>query len=141
MKKIYISLLLIIGITSEAQVIFDYDEAGNQIYRGPTPPSGRMASNINSNLAEQIGNKIHVAPIPVKTALNIIMEKGVTDHIIKIELLPYNSFQIIESVDFLQSKKKNSYIFDMEKYPYGVYYLKFYLSDGSVYTKTITKTN
>ena len=142
MKQLYISLFILVGMTSKAQVIFTYDDSGNQIYRGTASGTGRMASSTESTsiptLADQIANKIQTAPVPVKTVLNVIWEQNIKDYILKIDLLAYNSFQIMETVDD-KSKMGNSYVFDMSKYPYGVYYLKFYLSDGNIYTRTITK--
>ncbi len=142
MKQLYISLFILVGMTSKAQVIFIYDDSGNQIYRGTASGTGRMASSTESTsiptLADQIANKIQTAPVPVKTVLNVIWEQNIKDYILKIDLLAYNSFQIMETVD-VKSKMGNSYVFDMSKYPYGVYYLKFYLSDGNIYTRTITK--
>lgn len=143
-KPISLSLFLVILVVGNAksQVIFNYDDAGNQIYRGTASGTGRMASSTESTstptLADQVANKIQAAPVPVKTSLNVIWEKDIKDYIVKIDLLAYNSFQIMETVD-VKSKMGNSYTFDMNKYSYGVYYLKFYLSDGSVYTRTITK--
>ena len=142
MKKLYslFGILVIFSSNlSKAQVIFNYDDAGNQIYRGTG--TGRMANTTESStitLADQIANKIQAAPVPVKIVLNVIWEHDIKDYIVKIELLAYNSFQIMETVD-VKSKMGNSYVFDMSKYPYGVYYLKFYLSDGNIYTRTITK--
>ena len=142
MKQLYISLFILVGMTSKAQVIFTYDDSCNQIYRGTASGTGRMASSTESTsiptLADQIANKIQTAPVPVKTVLNVIWEQNIKDYILKIDLLAYNSFQIMETVD-VKSKMGNSYVFDMSKYPYGVYYLKFYLSDGNIYTRTITK--
>ena len=142
MKLLYISLFILVGMTSKAQVIFTYDDSGNQIYRGTASGTGRMASSTESTsiptLADQIANKIQTAPVPVKTVLNVIWEQNIKDYILKIDLLAYNSFQIMETVD-VKSKMGNSYVFDMSKYQYGVYYLKFYLSDGNIYTRTITK--
>lgn len=145
MKKLYslFGILVIFSSNlSKAQVIFNYDDAGNQIYRGTASGTGRMASSAESTstptLADQIANKIQAAPVPVKTSLNVIWEQDIKDYILKIDLLAYNSFQIMETVD-VKSKMGNSYVFDMSKYPYGVYYLKFYLSDGNIYTRTITK--
>ena len=142
MKQLYISLFILVGMTSKAQVIFTYDDSGNQIYRGTASGTGRMASSTESTsiptLADQIANKIQTAPVPVKTVLNVIWEQDIKDYILKIDLLAYNSFQIMETVN-VKSKMGNSYVFDMSKYPYGVYYLKFYLSDGNIYTRTITK--
>ena len=63
---------------------------------------------------------------------------SIKDYIAKIDLLPYNSFNIVASVN-VKSLTDNSYVFRMGSFPYGVYYIKFYLTDGSVYTRTITK--
>ena len=142
MKKNYTLLVfpILLGSTSlKSQVIFNYDDAGNQIYRGiEATKIARITESSIPHLSNQIANKIQVAPVPVKTVLNVMWEQDITDYIVKIDLLAYNSFQIMEIVD-LKSKMVNSYTFDMSKYPYGVYFLKFYLSDGRVYTRTITK--
>lgn len=143
-KSILFSFFLVFLFTGyfRSQVIFNYDDAGNQIYRGTASGTGRMVSNAESTstptLADQVANKIQAAPVPVKTSLNVIWEKDIKDYIVKIDLLAYNSFQIMESID-IRSQKGNSYVFNMSNYPYGVYYLRFYLSDGSVYNRTITK--
>lgn len=145
MKKLYslFGILVIFSSNqSKAQVIFNYDDAGNQIYRGTASGTGRMASSTENTstptLVDQVANKIQTAPIPVKTVLNVIWEQDIKDYIVKIDLLAYNSFQIMETVD-VKSKMGNSYVFNMNNYPYGVYYLRFYLSDGSIYNRTITK--
>ena len=145
MKKLYslFGILVIFSSNqSKAQVIFNYDDAGNQIYRGTASGTGRMPSSTENTstptLVDQVANKIQTAPIPVKTVLNVIWEQDIKDYIVKIDLLAYNSFQIMETVD-VKSKMGNSYVFNMNNYPYGVYYLRFYLSDGSIYNRTITK--
>ncbi|MBB4808276.1 hypothetical protein HNP38_003618 [Chryseobacterium defluvii] len=125
------------------RVIFEYDEAGNQIYRGPCPyckdaNESISASKSLSPLSEQVANKIQAAPVPVKTDLTVIWDLSIKDYITKIELLPYNSFNILQSVH-IKSNSNNSYVFPMSTYNYGVYYLKFYLTDGSIYTRSITK--
>ncbi|MCG2794175.1 MAG: hypothetical protein L6262_11585 [Weeksellaceae bacterium] len=123
-------------------VLFSYDTAGNQVFRGP---SGSVCtgcrdaeSNITTSLADQLENKIHAAPVPVKTDLTIMWDLSIKDYIVKIELLPYNTFSILETVN-VSSLSNNSYLFKMNRYNYGVYYIKFYLTDGSIYTRTITK--
>lgn len=145
MKKTILSSLFLVFLlngNAKAQVIFTYDDSGNQIYRGTASGTGRMASSTESTsiptLADQIANKIQTVPVPVKTVLNVIWEQDIKDYIVKIDLLAYNSFQIMETVD-VKSKMGNSYVFNMNNYPYGVYYLRFYLSDGSIYNRTITK--
>ena len=138
----YLFLVFLFAGSAKSQVIFNYDEAGNQIYRGTASGTGRMASSAeiatSPTLADQIANKIQTVPVPVKTVLNVIWEQDIKDYIIKIDLLAYNSFQIMETVD-VKSKMGNSYVFNMSNYPYGVYYLRFYLSDGSIFNRTITK--
>lgn len=123
-------------------VLFRYDNAGNQIYRGP---DGIVCVNcrpgeeiIPPSLADQIANKIQAAPVPVKTNLTVIWDLSITDFIVSIDLLPYNASNITETVN-ITSLNTNSYLFRMSHLPYGVYYLKFNLTDGSVYTRTVTK--
>ena len=124
-------------------VVFEYDDAGNQTYRGPQirrncPTCRDQIQQSSISLADQIANKIQAAPVPVKTDLTVIWDLSIKDYIVKIDLLPYNSFSIVASVN-IRSLTDNSYVFGMGGFAYGVYYLKFYLSDGSVYTRTITK--
>lgn len=148
MKKIYITTLLLplATLSVKSQVVFEYDEAGNQIYRG-LGVANKSASHYEeenpreiskTSLAETIGNKIKVAPVPVKTDLNVFWEEEIKDYIVKVDLLPYNAFKIIETVN-ISNLKTNSYVFRMNHLPYGVYYLWFYLNDGSVYSVTVTK--
>ena len=122
-------------------VLFRYDDSGNQIFRGPERIvciSCRPGEEPTSTLANQIANKIQAAPVPVKTDLNVLWDLSIKDFIVSIDLLPYNAFNITESVS-IKLLNTNSYIFRMSHLPYGVYYLKFNLSDGSVYTRTVTK--
>ena len=76
-KTILFSFFLVFLFTGyfRSQVIFNYDDAGNQIYRGTTSGTGRMVSNTESTssptLADQVANKIQAAPVPVKTSLNV----------------------------------------------------------------------
>ena len=128
--------------TDQSLVIFQYDDAGNQIYRGLgcfiCCSTCRPGQENASSLADQVANKIQAAPVPVKTDLTVIWDVSIQNFIVSIDLLPYNAFNITESVN-IKSLNTNSYIFRMSHLPYGVYYLKFNLSDGSVYTRTVTK--
>lgn len=133
-----------ISISLKCQVIFRYDESGNQIYRGIGDANKNSAvikkDDIKPtfSLADSISNKIQVAPVPVKTDLNVFWDKEIENYIIKIDLLPYNAFKIIETIN-ISRLHSNTYTFKMSHLPYGVYYLKFYLSDNSIYTVTVTK--
>ncbi len=123
-------------------VIFQYDDAGNQIYRGlnclTCCVGCRPGQDLAPPLAEQIANYIQTVPVPVKTDLTVIWDLSIRDYIVTIDLLPYNAFKITESVN-VKALSNNSYVFRMNHLPYGVYFLKFNLSDGSVYTRSVTK--
>ena len=122
-------------------MIFGYDEAGNQIFRGPEGLvciTCRPSEIQQLSLADQVANSINTAPVPVKEDLTVIWKEEIKNYIVSIDLLPYNAFRILKSVS-MESLKTNSYVFKMGHLPYGVYYLKFNLSDGSVYTRTVTK--
>lgn len=123
-------------------VVFSYDDAGNQVYRGLSCvnccSTCRPSEQTPPSLADQVANKIQAAPVPVKTDLTVVWDVSIKDFILSIDLLPYNAFNITESVN-IRSLSTNSYIFKMNHLPYGVYYLKFNLSDGSVYTRSVTK--
>lgn len=122
-------------------VLFNYDSAGNQIYRGPNElvcSTCKGDEITNLSLADQIGDKIQAAPVPVKTDLQIVWNATFNQFITQIELLPYNANIVLHRAN-ISSYSGNSYILPMSTYAYGVYYLKFYFTDGSVYTRTITK--
>ena len=149
MKKIFTLILALpTFILVKSQVIFRYDEAGNQIVRGmegvdrntnQTPNIITKDVKNTETLANQVANKIKVAPVPVKTDLNVFWEQDIKDYITKIELLPYNSVKIIESRTLTSNNFSNSCVFNMSKLTYGVYFLKFYLKDNSIYSVTVTK--
>lgn len=140
------AFFLLLGSSLFAQTaIFEYDEAGNQIFRGLCNSCTKSSSKTftlseatTQTISEKVANSIRVAPVPVKTDLTILWDASVKDYINRIELLAYNDVRILSLFD-IKSASNNSCVFQMGSYSYGVYYLKFYLSDGSIYTKTITK--
>lgn len=122
-------------------VIFAYDDSGNQIFRGPDGivcVSCRPSEQTPSSVSEIVANNIKAGPVPVKDNLTVIWDLSIQDYIVSIELLPYNAFTIYEAVN-IRSLPSNSYVFKMGHLPYGVYYLRFNLSDGGVYNRTVTK--
>jgi hypothetical protein len=125
-------------------VIFEYDEAGNQIYRGlctycvDNDINNDPANQTVLTLAEQIESKIQTVPVPVQTNLTVMWDLSIKGYIAKIEMLPYNGFNILQNVS-INSNSDNFYVFPMSSYPLGVYYLRFYLTDGSVYTRAVIK--
>ncbi|CAD7802819.1 hypothetical protein CHRY9390_00983 [Chryseobacterium aquaeductus] len=136
---------LLLGNTLSAQTaIFEYDEAGNQVLRGLC--SGCKSGSKTSipvepkaqTILEEVSKSIRVAPVPVKTNLTVLWDIKVKDYIKRIELVPYNDVRILSFFE-VKNTSNTSCIFNMESYSYGVYYLRFYLSDGSIFTKTITK--
>ncbi|KFF09732.1 hypothetical protein IW15_22565 [Chryseobacterium soli] len=146
MKSIFmIAFLISLGSNLSAQtVIFEYDEAGNQVLRGlcdackSSSKISTLAESKSQTISEGVANSIQVAPVPVKTILTILWDVKIKDYIKRIELVPYNDVRILNVFD-VKNTSNTSCVFNMESYPYGVYYLKFYLSDGTIYTKTITK--
>ena len=149
MKRKLILLFVIFCFTENyktqtiTKALFEYDEAGNQIYRGPDVSTKISKKN---DLLEKIkqetkynlfADKIKIAPVPVKTDLNVFWEKEFSGYILSIDLLPYNSFKILEHID-VKNINTNSCQFYMGNRPYGVYYLRFN-RDGAVYTVKITK--
>jgi len=140
-----IAVFLLLGSALSAQTaIFKYDEAGNQILRGlcdgckSSSKISTLSESKSKTILEEVANSIRVAPVPVKANLTVIWDLKVKEYIKRIELLPYNDVRILSFFD-MKYTSNTSCIFNMESYSYGVYYLKFYLSDGSIYTKTITK--
>ncbi len=148
MRHIYFLATLILSSIFHAQTIyFEYDSAGNQILRTDCLGCNTATANTDSIFktlaepltdAEQYGKEIKAAPVPVKDVLNILWNQDFHSKIVKFELLPYNEFKIYETVETNQLKG-NSYVLNMSRYSYGVYYLRFYFSDGSIYTRSIIK--
>ncbi len=139
MKQLYIFLFLGLFFFSHSQtktLIFQYDDAGNQILREYQSATSKVAAEttILQNIFSPQETRIY--PNPVEAELTISWEPSLIDYIAKIELIAYNG-TYVENVPFVNTESKT--ILDMTHRPSGVYYIKIYCSDGRVLSHSLIK--
>ena len=138
MKKLYLILLLVLGMNGNAQKLsFDYDAAGNQILRHWC--SGCQSKNAQSDikdfseLEESDLQKFHPEdvisyyPNPVKEQLFLKWELVNDKNVHEIHLFNLNG-QLLKVVKNLQTS--NNYIFSFGNLPQGIYSLHLVYSNG-----------
>ncbi|RNA61789.1 hypothetical protein D1631_07510 [Chryseobacterium nematophagum] len=150
-RKLFSLPSLVIGILGYAQteVLFKYDEGGNQRYRGPNTEAKetKVASESRSltPLESQITvdekafwKQIRLYPVPVNNILTIDWTEEVNGHIESVSLFEHNAvhwkFQQQNLLDLNRQLKIN-----MTGYAWGVYVLHFTLKDGRAFSRNITK--
>ncbi len=165
MKKVFITVLFIIpyyfafgqDITPYStdpvtqSVVFSYDDAGNQIYRGPTiliAPRQTLEEGGDQNLItesespvitnEGFWNEVEIYPVPVKDILTIRWTDKANNMISEVSLYEQNTVHWKFQQQNLPNLNQQIRI-DMTDYYMGVYILTFQLKDGSIMTKNITK--
>lgn len=139
--------------TSIYTVYFDFDEAGNQVFRGDGMLS-KMANNNSENLERELQpdprvatasidesdfwKNIRVYPVPVKDDLTIDWNDSVNDLIIEIGLYEQSTVHWVFQSKKISSLNKTVKI-NMSKKYMGVYILTFTLKDGRRISRNITK--
>ncbi|WP_392436807.1 T9SS type A sorting domain-containing protein [Cruoricaptor ignavus] len=136
---------------SQTTVVFEYDSAGNQIYRGTEtttktanqkPEVQRVQTvtmeDINKQKEEQFWSGIRIYPVPVKDVLTIEWTDEVNDLIENVSLYEHNTIHWKFQQQNLPNLNKQVQI-NMRSYYMGVYILHFQLKDGRVYSKNIIK--
>ena len=159
--KIYIFFCLLIGFLGKTQVkpmaipadpglqaiVFKYDDAGNQIYRGYAV-SGKQAQEpedpmMNIELVpiqndQEFWDQLQIYPVPVKNILTIVWSDKVDNLINEVSIYEQNSAHWKFQQKNLPNLNKQVQI-DMTLYYMGVYVLTFQLKDGRTVSKNITK--
>ena len=149
MRKKTLSLFsLMIGFLgfSQTEVYFEYDEAGNQKYRGTgfnvkrAPAESKTASLIQSQVMDEnsFWKHIRLYPVPVNDILTIDWTEETDSLIQSISLYQHSTvhwkFQQQNIPDLNKQLRIN-----MTGYDWGVYVLRFTLKDGRGFSKNITK--
>lgn len=149
--KIFLGIAFFFSSYSSAQtdIIFNYDEAGNQIYRGISnhtnkkaiPRSNSFWGQSSNSLEEQntkFWKNVTLYPVPVKNILTIEWNQEINPLIESISLYEHSRLSQI----FIQknaSTLNNRLEINMQNYYIGVYVLSFHLKDGKVISKNIIK--
>lgn len=154
MKKKILSLSsLLVGFLgfSQTEVYFKYDEAGNQRYRGPDALAKQSFESFSKTQAKTTSftpveamdektfwKQIRLYPVPVNDVLTIDWTEEVDGLIESVSLYQHSTvhwkFQQQNLPDLNKQIKIN-----MTGYDWGVYVLRFTLTDGRIFSKNITK--
>lgn len=146
--KPFFALFIFVSIVLSAQteIVFGYDEAGNQIFRKLdisnkfTSERTAIITNKKDKTIDKIyfWSKIRIYPVPVKDILTIQWSKEINDFIANVSIFEHHSihwkFQEKNIPALNQQIKVN-----MSNYYMGVYVLTFKLKDGRRLSKNITK--
>lgn len=127
------------------RIVFEYDQAGNQIYRGIvidlTPPSNRsLLSNVEeSQTATDVfgyeESKLKYYPNPVQHVLYVEWDRMYKE-VISISLYTSN-YQMIKQIDHLSFESQTQLYFD--QLPKGSYFMVVSYQDGTKENVTIIK--
>ncbi|MGG5208944.1 hypothetical protein ACQWU4_08345 [Chryseobacterium sp. MIQD13] len=155
MKKKIISIFsLFVGFFgfSQTEVYFKYDEAGNQIYRGPNaagksaPAESAKKEPITTAALEQTSamdektfwKQIRLYPVPVNDVLTIDWTEEADNLIEAVSLYQHSTvhwkFQQ-QNIPGLNRQLK----INMSGYDWGIYILRFTLKDGRVFVRNVSK--
>lgn len=151
-KKLCIGTVFLISTLYSAQteLSFEYDESGNQIFRGvrsdnnenTTTSSQDLINSIESGVSlEELAfwNEIKIGPNPVKDRLTIQFLGNIKENIQKISLYGQSSLgRELYTKDIFLVKGDREEI-DMTAYLFGNYTISFHLKNGKVYSKHILK--
>jgi len=125
-------------------IVFKYDEAGNQIYRGYAI-LGKSAPEEEPQIASQsfieedkfwLG--IQIYPVPVKDVLTISWNEENNDLIESVSLYQHTTMAFLFQQKNYANLNRQVQI-GMSSYYMGVYVLSFQLKDGRVMTRNIIK--
>lgn len=151
MRKTLLYSFLFLGsffANAQSKIIFEYDEAGNQVFRGFEEQSN--SSNTDNNSKPLIHNstyneeelaffrKVQVSPNPTPDILYVDIDsqetKNSIDHILLVDMrgLTLHRLEIKKSLPL-------RFPIDLRHYPYGVYVLYFHMKDVKVFSKSIIK--
>lgn len=128
----------------DINIIFKYDEAGNQIYRGSDiiaqggkpAPEETIVKNLLEEDAFWLG--IQIYPVPVKDVLTISWNEENNDLIESISLYQHTTMGFLFQQKNYANLNRQVQI-GMSSYYMGVYVLSFQLKDGRVMTRNIIK--
>lgn len=126
-------------------IIFRYDEAGNQIFRGPSiifqgkqeePAPISNALILASEDVFWLG--VNIYPVPVKTTLTISWNEENNALIDNVTLYQHSTMAYLFQQENIANLNREVHI-NMNGYYPGVYILNFQLKDGRVFSRNILK--
>lgn len=126
-----------------SSIVFSYDEAGNQIYRGynitvtHSEPKGIGAGGLVSN-TDQFWLGINIYPVPVKSTLTIAWNEDNNSLIDNITLYQHSTMSFLLKQQNIPNLNRQVQINMVGYYP-GVYVLNFQLKDGRILSRNILK--
>lgn len=155
-KKLLSIFSLFVGFFgySQTEVYFKYDEAGNQIYRGPNAAGKNASAEAAKQETKTVAplqqqeaaamdektflKQIRLYPVPVNDVLTIDWTQEADDLIESVSLYQHSTihwkFQQQNITGLNRQLKIN-----MTGYDWGVYILRFTLKDGRVFSRNVTK--
>ncbi|SHG96255.1 hypothetical protein SAMN05421866_1661 [Chryseobacterium oranimense] len=155
-KKLLSIFSLFVGFFgySQTEVYFKYDEAGNQIYRGPNATGKNAPAEAAKQETKTVAplqqqevpamdektflKQIRLYPVPVNDVLTIDWTQEADDLIESVSLYQHSTvhwkFQQ-QNIPGLNRQLK----INMTGYDWGVYILRFTLKDGRVFSRNVTK--
>lgn len=126
-------------------IVFNYDEAGNQIYRGYAISQGKSTQEESQNVQPQNLSKedqfwlgIQIYPVPVKDVLTISWNEENNDLIESVSLYQHTTMAFLFQQKNYANLNRQIQI-NMSSSYMGVYVLSFQLKDGKVVTRNIIK--
>lgn len=135
----------------QGSYVYQYDEAGNQIFRSfvcsncrpiqekSEPQEEKTPSaNLSSVEDDTFWREIKIYPVPVKDILTIVWSDKVDSLIDEVSLYEQNTVHWKFQQKNIPNLNRQVQI-DMTDYYMGVYILSFQLKDGKIISKNITK--
>ena len=151
MKRILLPLCFCLTgvVYAQTEVVFSYDEAGNQVYRGPFSSSEEKAKTNSKEepentpqfslmSAEEVAfwKEVKMAPVPVKDILTIIVSEEILKNLQEISV-----YNMLGNMLYTKKRASDSHRTEisMGHYIEGAYVVKFHLNGGKIYSQTILK--
>jgi hypothetical protein len=123
-------------------IIFRYDDAGNQIYRGTdvviAEPSIKKTQVSSVKTEDSFWLGIQIYPVPVKDVLTISWNEESNDLIESVSIYQHTTMAFLFKQKNYANLNRQVQI-DMSSTYMGVYVLSFQLTDGRVMTRNIIK--
>lgn len=143
-KILFISLLGCSMPAFSQEIHFNYDEAGNQRYRGinqtgkAAPKSDVLAASVMDQKDKEFLEEIRIYPVPVKDVLTIDWSDKVDGLIDSVSLYQHSTLSWIFQQKNMPSLNRQLNI-NMATLYKGIYILRFTLTDSRVVAVNIIK--
>lgn len=148
-KPLFFLCFCLTGATyAQTEVVFRYDEAGNQVYRGPSSSEDKTKTNskeesenspqLSLMSAEEVAfwKEVKMAPVPVKDMLTIMVSEEIQKNLQEISVYDMLGNMLYMKKNASESSRTG---INMGHYIEGAYVVKFHLQGGEIYSQTILK--